>query len=111
MGSAVIDIDCEQPVPLDGEGAGACDTRHAWAHVPSEPSPAEREGLKARIRRLLRERDAAMVSHYHVHPDLQDLAEGTGGLVSDSLEMARFGSPECASWASPRRSCRPTSAC
>jgi quinolinate synthase len=32
-----------------------------------------------------------MVSHYYVHPDLQDLAEETGGLVSDSLEMARFG--------------------
>jgi len=26
-----------------------------------------------------------------VHPDLQDLAEETGGIVSDSLEMARFG--------------------
>jgi quinolinate synthase len=26
-----------------------------------------------------------------VHPDLQDLAEETGGCVSDSLEMARFG--------------------
>jgi quinolinate synthase len=47
--------------------------------------------LKDRIRRLLRERNAVMVSHYYVHPDLQDLAEETGGLVSDSLEMARFG--------------------
>ena len=26
-----------------------------------------------------------------MHPDLQDLAEATGGIVSDSLEMARFG--------------------
>ena len=32
-----------------------------------------------------------MVSHFYVHPDLQDLAEETGGIVSDSLEMARFG--------------------
>jgi quinolinate synthase len=32
-----------------------------------------------------------MVSHYYVHPDLQDLAGETGGIVSDSLEMARFG--------------------
>jgi quinolinate synthase len=31
------------------------------------------------------------VSHYYVHPDLQDLAVETGGIVSDSLEMARFG--------------------
>lgn len=47
--------------------------------------------LKDKIRRLLKERNAVMVSHYYVHPDLQDLAEETGGIVSDSLEMARFG--------------------
>lgn len=80
--ASMIEIDIEQP---------ACTTRHAWARVPEEPSPAEREALKARIRVLLRERGAVMVSHYYVHPDLQDLAQETGGLVSDSLEMARFG--------------------
>ncbi len=80
--STIIEVDVEQP---------ACTTRHAWARVPEEPSPAEREALKARIRALLRERGAVMVSHYYVHPDLQDLAEETGGIVSDSLEMARFG--------------------
>ena len=36
------------------------------------------------------EKNAVMVSHYYVHPDLQGLAEETGGIVSDSLEMARF---------------------
>jgi len=90
MTSAVISVDYEQPVPAPVSGT-VCDTRHAWARVPPEPAPAEREALKARIRRLLRERNAVMVSHYYVHPDLQDLAEETGGLVSDSLEMARFG--------------------
>ena len=80
--NAVIDIEYEQP---------ACHTRHAWARVPDEPSPGERTALKDQIRRLLKERNAVMVSHYYVHPDLQDLAEETGGLVSDSLEMARFG--------------------
>jgi quinolinate synthase len=79
--STVIDVDYEQP----SAAGAACDTRHAWARVPPEPAPAEREALKERIRRLLRERDAVMVSHYYVHPDLQDLAEETGGLVSDSL--------------------------
>ncbi len=44
-----------------------------------------------RARTLLKEKNAVMVSHYYVHPDLQDLAEATGGIVSDSLEMARFG--------------------
>jgi quinolinate synthase len=82
---ALKDVEYEQP-----EG-GVCSTRHAWARVPAEPTPAERDALKDRIRRLLKARDAVMVSHYYVHPDLQDLAEETGGLVSDSLEMARFG--------------------
>jgi len=77
-----IAVDFEQP---------ACSTRHAWARVPVEPTPDERLALKEQIRQLLRERNAVMVSHYYVHPDLQDLAEETGGLVSDSLEMARFG--------------------
>ncbi len=69
----------------------SCDTHAAWARVPVEPSATHREALKARIRTLLRERQAVMVAHYYVHPDLQDLAEETGGTVADSLEMARFG--------------------
>jgi len=82
-----ITVDYEQP-----ETAGAlCSTRHAWARVPTEPTPPQRAALKERIRHLLREKNAVMVSHYYVHPDLQDLAEETGGIVSDSLEMARFG--------------------
>jgi quinolinate synthase len=86
----VFDVEYEHPLASDLSGS-ACDTRHAWARVPAEPSPVERAELKARIRRLLKERNAVMVSHYYVHPDLQDLAEETGGIVSDSLEMARFG--------------------
>ena len=80
--STLIDVEYEQP---------ACQTQHAWARVPVEPGPQQRVELKDRIRRLLKERNAVMVSHYYVHPDLQDLAEETGGIVSDSLEMARFG--------------------
>ena len=90
MSASVISIDYEQPADLQTEGS-ICDTRHAWARVSPEPSPGQRIALKDRIRRLLRERNAVMVSHYYVHPDLQDLAEETGGIVSDSLEMARFG--------------------
>ncbi len=80
------DVEYEQPT----EGS-VCSTKHAWARVPAEPAPAERAALKDKIRRLLKEKNAVMVSHYYVHPDLQDLAEETGGIVSDSLEMARFG--------------------
>lgn len=86
-----IAVDYEQPETDTTGQASVCSTRHAWARVPPEPSPIERAALKERIRALLRERNAVMVSHFYVHPDLQDLAEETGGLVSDSLEMARFG--------------------
>lgn len=64
---------------------------HAWARTPVEPGPEEKRALKEQIRRLLREHDATLLAHYYVHPDLQDLAEETGGCVADSLEMARFG--------------------
>lgn len=51
----------------------------------------ERERLIGRIKRLLGEQNAVLVAHYYVHEDLQAIAEETGGFVSDSLEMARFG--------------------
>ncbi|MDO9007280.1 MAG: quinolinate synthase NadA [Thiobacillus sp.] len=51
----------------------------------------EREALKTRIKALMKQQDAVLVAHYYTSADLQDLAEETGGCVSDSLEMARFG--------------------
>ncbi|MCY0910169.1 quinolinate synthase NadA [Massilia antarctica] len=71
--------------------AGLSCTAQAWARTPAAPSAAEKTALKERIKRLLKEREAALVAHYYVDGDLQDLAEETGGCVSDSLEMARFG--------------------
>ncbi|MET0319809.1 MAG: quinolinate synthase NadA [Duganella sp.] len=70
---------------------GASCVAHAWARTPATPTPDQRTQLKARIRQLLKEREAVLVAHYYVDADLQDLAEETGGCVSDSLEMARFG--------------------
>jgi len=43
------------------------------------------------VRQLLKEQDAVLVAHYYTDPDLQLLADATGGYVSDSLDMARFG--------------------
>ena len=60
-------------------------------HAPAVLGPGERARLKAEIADLLAERDAVLVAHYYVDGDVQDLAEETGGFVSDSLEMARFG--------------------
>src|SRR5688572_21861181 len=62
----------------------------APAKPPHALTPEERPALVAKAKRLLKERDAVLVAHYYVHPDLQDLAQATGGTVSDSLEMARF---------------------
>ena len=60
----------------------------------SVPSFAGEERLQKmdKIRRRLKELNAALISHYYVHEDLQYLAEDTGGFVGDSLEMAKFGS-------------------
>jgi len=52
---------------------------------------AERAALTAEIRTLLARENAVLVAHYYTNPDLQALAEATGGYVSDSLDMARFG--------------------
>lgn len=70
---------------------GARCVASAWASVPEPLTPEQREKLKARARQLLKEKGAVLVAHYYVDADLQDLAEETGGCVSDSLEMARFG--------------------
>ncbi len=51
----------------------------------------DREAQVKRIKDLLQARDAVLVAHYYTDPDIQALAEETGGCVSDSLEMARFG--------------------
>jgi quinolinate synthase len=63
----------------------------APAKPPDLASDAEKPALLARIKERLEALDAVFVAHYYVHPDLQDLAQATGGTVSDSLEMARFG--------------------
>lgn len=71
--------------------AGSSCTDRAWARMPEALSSDQKQALKERIKRLLKEREAVLVAHYYVDGDLQDLAEETGGCVSDSLEMARFG--------------------
>ncbi len=50
-----------------------------------------------KIKSLLKEKDAVLVAHYYTSAELQQLAEDTGGFVSDSLDMARFGKEHSAS--------------
>ncbi len=47
--------------------------------------------IQDQIKAELKSRNAVLVAHYYVSGELQTLAEESGGIVSDSLEMARFG--------------------
>ncbi|KAA8999889.1 quinolinate synthase NadA [Affinibrenneria salicis] len=67
---------------------------------PPRPKPLAAEMkqyYRHRIKTLLKQQDAVMVAHYYTDPEIQALAEETGGCVADSLEMARFGSTHPAS--------------
>jgi quinolinate synthase len=58
---------------------------------PTVLSDQDKASYKAKIKKLLIEKDAVLVAHYYTDPEIQALAEETGGYVADSLEMARFG--------------------
>jgi quinolinate synthase len=58
---------------------------------PAELSEQEKLDYKAKIKQLLIDKDAVLVAHYYTDPEIQALAEETGGYVADSLEMARYG--------------------
>lgn len=60
----------------------------------SERSPLSRDESRDLIDRIkddLERHNAVIIAHYYTDPVVQALAEATGGCVSDSLEMARFG--------------------
>ena len=59
--------------------------------VIEELDEIERINLKEKIKKQLVRQNAVIVSHYYTDADLQLLADETGGCVSDSLDMARFG--------------------
>ncbi len=58
---------------------------------PASLSVAQQQDYKTKIRALLKARNAVLIAHYYTDPEIQALAEETGGFVGDSLEMARFG--------------------
>jgi len=66
--------------------------------VPTETSidAADAVALQDEIRSLLIEKNAVIIAHYYTDPLIQALAEETGGVVSDSLDMARFGNSHAA---------------
>lgn len=63
---------------------------------PFPPKPVvlsdqDKDDYKTKIKQLLIDKDAVLVAHYYTDPEIQELAEETGGYVADSLEMARYG--------------------
>jgi quinolinate synthase len=82
--SKALDVPKQLESEIDITAAQARSIRHS-----SMGSTAELE-LKTKILAQLKAQDAILVSHYYVDDDLQDLAEDSGGTVSDSLEMARY---------------------
>ena len=76
------------------------DSESAVYPFPAKPArlnDEEKQFYRQKIKTLLKTRNAVMVAHYYTDPEIQALAEETGGCVADSLEMARFGSQHAAS--------------
>ncbi|CNL03252.1 quinolinate synthetase [Yersinia mollaretii] len=76
------------------------DVNAAIYPFPPRPVPLdadEKAFYREKIKTLLKQRDAVLVAHYYTDPEIQALAEETGGCVADSLEMARFGNTHPAS--------------
>lgn len=75
----------------------AADQAYVKAYLDKVPAlieldSDETESYKSKISALLEQKNAVLVAHYYTAAVLQELAEESGGLVADSLEMARFGS-------------------
>ena len=75
----------------------AVEIDYAFPPKPAKLTKQEQQEYIQRIKKLLVEKDACLIAHYYTDHEIQALAEETGGCVSDSLEMARFGAQTDAS--------------
>ena len=82
--SRALDVPKQLESEINITAAQARSIRHSSMGTTTELE------LKTKILAQLKAQDAILVSHYYVDDDLQDLAEDSGGTVSDSLEMARY---------------------
>ncbi len=67
------------------------ETVYPFPPKPEVLSEQQKSDYIESIKQLLKEKDAVMIAHYYTDPEIQALAEETGGFVGDSLEMAKFG--------------------
>ena len=66
-------------------------------HQSHNLTAQEISNYQDQIRSELDRQNAVLVAHYYTDDAIQALADHTGGCVSDSLEMARFGAKQDAS--------------
>lgn len=83
-------VDYEKPVNLT-LSEPQLQLQQAWAKVTPPLTPQDKHRSTQQLTQLLQQQNAIVLAHYYVEPELQDLALSTGGMVGDSLEMARFG--------------------
>lgn len=84
----------EKPVQIqDGVQSHAELVNSYLDRIPNKapPSLQDTSRQKSDVKSLLRANNAVLVAHYYTDPEVQALAEESGGFVADSLEMARFG--------------------
>ena len=55
------------------DAAGVTCTAQAWAKIPPQLRGPEKAAVVARTKQLLSEKNAALVAHYYVDGDIQDL--------------------------------------
>ncbi|MBN2690116.1 MAG: quinolinate synthase NadA [Gammaproteobacteria bacterium] len=63
-----------------------------WPALPKKNLDAKaKSNYFLSIKKLLTAKNAVLIAHYYTEPEIQELADATGGFVGDSLEMAKFG--------------------
>lgn len=87
----VIPTSCETANETYRGTAAEIAREHLSNPVVKTIDESQYQEVLAQLRPLLIEQNAVIVAHYYTHPVIQRLAEETGGVVSDSLEMARYG--------------------
>ena len=58
---------------------------------PAKLSKDDKTSLMVSCGAKFKDSGAVLIAHYYTDPEIQELAEITGGFVGDSLEMAKFG--------------------
>lgn len=67
------------------------DIQYPFPKKPPVLTTEQKKAYSDSIKELLKAKNATLIAHYYTDPEIQKLAEESGGFISDSLEMARFG--------------------